>query len=162
MQSYTVVVVSSSFQFLWLYSHFLVLLKPFCCFLPLKTPPEKNNGGEIPSTFVQKRHLQHLSRDDIPKAHRLVNGGRNLQNQSISGKTWRKIIPWFSRERMANGKFPPPPQKKNTMNLRTFQQTPGAYPKPPTNRLCFGIPFIWGWFGDVWGMRLSGYGLGFP
>ena len=43
--------------------------------------------------------------------------------------------------------------------LRTFQQTPGAYPKPPTNSLWFGIPFIWG-FRDVWGM-LQGY-VGFP
>ena len=32
-------------------------------------------------------------------------------------------------------------------SLRTFQQTPGAYPKPPTNSLWFGIPFIWGWKG---------------
>ena len=42
---------------------------------------------------------------------------------------------------------------------RPYQQTPGAYPNPPTNSLCFGIPFIWG-FGDVWGM-LQGY-VGFP
>ncbi len=46
-----------------------------------------------------------------------------------------------------------------TNNLRPFQQTPGAYPKPPANSLCFGIPFIWG-FGDVWGM-LQGY-VGIP
>ena len=39
--------------------------------------------------------------------------------------------------------------------MATFQQTPGAYPKPPTKSLWFGIPFIWG-FGDSWGM-LQGY-----
>ena len=27
---------------------------------------------------------------------------------------------------------------------RPYQQTPGAYPKPPTNSLCFGIPATFG------------------
>ena len=40
-------------------------------------------------------------------------------------------------------------------NLRIFQHTPGTYPRPPTNGLCFGIAFIWG-FRDSWGM-LQGY-----
>ena len=40
-------------------------------------------------------------------------------------------------------------------NARIFQHTPGTYPRPPTNGLCFGIPFIWG-FRDSWGM-LQGY-----
>ena len=39
--------------------------------------------------------------------------------------------------------------------LRIFQHTPGTYPRPRTNSLWFGIPFIWG-FGEAWGM-LQGY-----
>ena len=39
--------------------------------------------------------------------------------------------------------------------LRIFQHTPGTYPRPPTNGLWFGIPFISG-FRDSWGM-LQGY-----
>ncbi len=44
--------------------------------------------------------------------------------------------------------------------LRPYRPTPGAYPKPPTNSLWFGIPFIWGWKG-MSGVCSRGM-LGFP
>ncbi len=46
-------------------------------------------------------------------------------------------------------------KNSNRQSLRIFQHTPGTYPRPQTNTLWFGIPFIWG-FGETWGM-LHGY-----
>ena len=43
---------------------------------------------------------------------------------------------------------------------RPYQQTPGAYPKPPFQQFLFGNSFHLGVKGDVWGM-LQGY-VGFP
>ena len=45
-------------------------------------------------------------------------------------------------------------------NLRTFQQTPGAYPKPVTNSVWFGIPESFGGLG-MSGVCSEGI-LGFP
>ena len=60
------------------------------------------------------------------------------------GRTWR--IPVST------------PQKSNIP--RPYQQTPGAYPKPPTNSLCFGIPESFGGLG-MSGVCSRGM-LGFP
>lgn len=37
-------------------------------------------------------------------------------------------------------------------SLRIFQDTPGTYPRPSSNSLCLGSPFLLGMPGDAWGM----------